>query len=262
MVATRSPTVGRFILDVERVPEPGSEASIAVSCFERLAPHVSGTQAIVYETALRGVHHQKILRELGIVPVNMVAAAETFASKTSSARSSGARRPCMSRTRTSGSPTAPPSGSISSPRRAPSASCARRKRVSWSSPPRPQENTQDEGRRLRPVSLVQRLPAPRAHRRGQITVRLHQNDADRKRKFNRTENVRPSLPRTRTSRASTAAGTTPNRSTGPWRTRLFLGRAHSLGWRRQQVEMLGWAVMVNALTMARHRAAEGLEAAA
>ncbi len=43
---------------------------------------------------------------------------------------------------------------------------------------------------------------------------------------------------------------------------LFLGRAHSLGWRRQQVEMLGWAVMVNALTMARHRTAQGLEAAA
>ena len=43
---------------------------------------------------------------------------------------------------------------------------------------------------------------------------------------------------------------------------LFLGRAHSLGWRRQQVEMLGWALMVNALTMARHRAAGGLQAAA
>ena len=42
---------------------------------------------------------------------------------------------------------------------------------------------------------------------------------------------------------------------------LFLGRAHSLGWRRQQIEMLGRAVMVNALTMARHRAA-GLESAA
>jgi hypothetical protein len=24
---------------------------------------------------------------------------------------------------------------------------------------------------------------------------------------------------------------------------LFLGRAHSLGWRRQQVEMLGWALI-------------------
>ena len=43
---------------------------------------------------------------------------------------------------------------------------------------------------------------------------------------------------------------------------LFLGRAHSLGWRRQQVEMLGWALMVNALTMARHRTAENIEAAA
>jgi hypothetical protein len=32
---------------------------------------------------------------------------------------------------------------------------------------------------------------------------------------------------------------------------LFLGRAHSLGWRRQQVEMTGWALMVNALTMVR-----------
>ena len=43
---------------------------------------------------------------------------------------------------------------------------------------------------------------------------------------------------------------------------LFLGRAQSLGWRRQQVEMLGWAVMVNALTMARHRATEDLVTAA
>jgi hypothetical protein len=30
----------------------------------------------------------------------------------------------------------------------------------------------------------------------------------------------------------------------------------------QQVEMLAWVVMVNALTMARHRAAEGLKAVA
>ena len=37
---------------------------------------------------------------------------------------------------------------------------------------------------------------------------------------------------------------------------LFLGRAHSLGASRQQVEMLGWALMVNALTLARHRAAD------
>ena len=78
----RASRIGRFILDVDRVPDPGSEAKVAVSCFERLAPHVPGAQAIIYDTALRGVHHQTILRELGFVPVNMVAAAETFGSKT------------------------------------------------------------------------------------------------------------------------------------------------------------------------------------
>ena len=96
---------------------------------------------------------------------------------------------------------------------------------------------------------------------GQITVRLHQNDADRKRKFNRTENVRPippsdpDFPRLYGRRNDSES---LNRSL---EDTLFLGRAHSLGWRRQQVEMLGWALMVNAMTMARHRAAEDLEAA-
>ena len=62
-----------------------------------------------------------------------------------------------------------------------------------------------------------------------VSPTVSARDADRKRGFNRTENAAdPSL--------------------GP-------GRPAS-------VEMLGWAVMVNALTMARHRAAEGLEAAA
>jgi len=97
---------------------------------------------------------------------------------------------------------------------------------------------------------------------GQITVRLHQDKDDRVRKFNRTENVRPippsdpDFPRLYGRRNDSES---LNRSL---EDTLFLGRAHSLGWRRQQVEMLGWALMVNALTMARHRAAEGLEAAA
>ncbi|MGZ7040027.1 MAG: hypothetical protein ACXVJO_17760, partial [Thermoanaerobaculia bacterium] len=43
-------------------------------CFRRLTPLLPGAQAIVYDTALRGVHHQEILRELGLVPINRVAA--------------------------------------------------------------------------------------------------------------------------------------------------------------------------------------------
>jgi hypothetical protein len=47
----------------------------------------------------------------------------------------------------------------------------------------------------------------------------------------------------RDSRASLVAATIPNYSTRALEDTLFLGRAHSLGWRRQQVEMLGWALI-------------------
>src|SRR5213593_2814948 len=77
LVAARTPDErGRVILDLEWVPKPGGEAQVAMSCFRRLAPLVPGAQAIVYDTALRGVHHQVILRELGMIPVNRVTAAE------------------------------------------------------------------------------------------------------------------------------------------------------------------------------------------
>ena len=65
---------GRIILDVEWVADRGSEARVAVDCFSRLSPLVPGAQAVVYDTALRGVHHQKLLRELGLIPINRVTA--------------------------------------------------------------------------------------------------------------------------------------------------------------------------------------------
>jgi hypothetical protein len=80
MVATGSP-IGRFILDLERVPDPGSEASGRRHLLRAPSVACPGNPGIVYDTALRGVHHQKILRGLGIVPVNTVTAAETFAGK-------------------------------------------------------------------------------------------------------------------------------------------------------------------------------------
>lgn len=66
----------RIILDLEAVVKPGREAAIAMECFTRLAPLIPGAQGVIYDTALRGVHHQKLLRELGLLPVNRVTAAE------------------------------------------------------------------------------------------------------------------------------------------------------------------------------------------
>ena len=65
----------RVILDVSFVPDKGGEAKVALDCISRVAPLVPGAQSVVYDTALRGVHHQHILRELGLIPINRVAAA-------------------------------------------------------------------------------------------------------------------------------------------------------------------------------------------
>src|SRR5205085_12139515 len=75
LVAARSADEhGRIILDLDWVPSPGGETEGAMRCFRRLVPLLPGAQAIVYDTALRGVHHQQILRDLGLVPINRVAA--------------------------------------------------------------------------------------------------------------------------------------------------------------------------------------------
>ena len=65
---------GRMILDVDWVPNKGGEAKAAMGCFERLSPLVPGAQGVIYDTALRGIHHQTLLRNLGLVPVNRVTA--------------------------------------------------------------------------------------------------------------------------------------------------------------------------------------------
>src|SRR3954463_297540 len=39
------------------------------------------SSVLIYDTALRGVHHQTLLRDLGLLPVNRVAAAKASAKK-------------------------------------------------------------------------------------------------------------------------------------------------------------------------------------
>lgn len=73
-VAARSENVhGRII--PEWVPTAGGEANTAMDSSTRLAPHLPGLHGVLYDTALRGVHHQTLLGDLGLLPVNRVAAA-------------------------------------------------------------------------------------------------------------------------------------------------------------------------------------------
>ena len=83
IVATRDvlPNM-RIIVDAAFVPTAGGEAAQAVAMFARLHPLVPGAQAVIYDTALRGVHHQRLLRDLGLMTVNRVAAAAGSRQKT------------------------------------------------------------------------------------------------------------------------------------------------------------------------------------
>jgi hypothetical protein len=97
---------------------------------------------------------------------------------------------------------------------------------------------------------------------GIITVRLHGTDDDTRRKFNRTENVRP-IPaddpdfarpyRRRNDAESINRGLDDS---------LWLGRAHSVGHQRQHLDLIGFALMVNSLARARHRTPAPAHAAA
>ena len=252
--ATRGQTAhSRIILDVDFVANKGGEAATAMSCLARTTPHLPGAQAVVYDTALRGVHHQTILRQLGLVPINRVAAAKASSKK---------------------------------PRRD-----AKEQRVEKTVFVETKELAR-AGRASTRVDLYARpgsigigtltadgelhftpLPRVRTHRNASkngyrwyndyrlpdhlgaatVTVRLHANDDDTARNFNRTENVRVIAPDdpgfTELFRRRNDAESI-NRAIDDT---LWLRRAHSLGRRRQLLNMIGYALMVNALAAARHK---------
>jgi hypothetical protein len=71
----------RIIFDAAFVAPSGREAAKAVDMFVQLRPFVPGVQAVVYDTALRGVHHHRLRRVLGWMTVNRFTAAARSASR-------------------------------------------------------------------------------------------------------------------------------------------------------------------------------------
>jgi hypothetical protein len=114
-------------------------------------------------------------------------------------------------------------------------------------------DTRDPAARLNatePYRLPEHLGA------GVITVRLHANNEDSARKFNRTENVRPIAPSDPDfpklySRRNDAESV--NRA---FDDTLWLRRAHSIGAARQRLNLLTHALGVNALALHRHASSD------
>jgi hypothetical protein len=228
-------------------------AKAAMGCFERLAPLVSGAQGVIYDTALRGIHHQMLLRNLGLLPVNRVTAKKKGSTK---------------------------------PRR------AEGRRIEKSVHVEDKKVRLPDGRE-KVVSLFARggaigivelsdigersffeLKRTRTHRTqdktglfrwyndyllperiggGVVTVRLHGNEEDSARKFNRTENVRvipPSDPDFQALYARRSDAESINRAIDD---SMWLSRGHSVGHARQHLNLIGYSLMVNSLALLEHR---------
>jgi hypothetical protein len=88
---------------------------------------------------------------------------------------------------------------------------------------------------------------------GTVTVRLHGNAQDRERRLNRTENVRPIPPSDPDFPALYARRNDAESINRGLDDSLYLGRAHSRGQLRQQVELLAYALVVNSIAISEHR---------
>ena len=252
LVAARTADVhGRIILDIEWVPTAGAEARTAMACFTRLAAHVDGAQGVIYDTALRGVHHQTLLRDLGLLSINRVTAKKATPKQARRVERRVEKSAYIEeRTITvAGKPVtltlyarggAVGIGELTETGDLVFTELAR---------VRTHRNRDKNGkyRWYNDYLLPERYGSQR------ITVRLHADAVDAARKFNRTENVRPIPPSD-----PDFARLYPRRNDSESINRnledtLWLGRAHSIGHDRQLLNLLGYALMVNGLALHRHQ---------
>jgi hypothetical protein len=243
---------GRIIVDTEWVPTAGGEAATAMECFGRIAPLAPGAQGVIYDTALRGIHHQTLLRSLGLLPVNRVTAAKAGAKDPR--RKEGQREPKSAHLEDK--TITLPDGSQRTLRL-----YARDGALGIGELTDTGELTFTELRRKRTHRNADKngryrwyndYQLPDRHGGGTLTVRLHGNDDDRTRKLNRTENLRPIA-----ASDPDFARLYPRRNDAESINRdlddtLYLRRAHSLGHARQHVNLLGYALIVNGIATRRY----------
>jgi hypothetical protein len=217
----------------------------------RIAGDAPGLHGVIYDGALRGVHHQRLLRDLGILSVNKVSATtgtgprrkgrvrvekSTFVEQRTITDGNGRERTVdlFARAGAIGIGTMDDTGKM----------------------------LFTELRRIRTSRKADKVGTFRWYNHyrlpdhlggGVITVRLHGNDEDTVRKFNRTENVRPIPPSDPDFRALYARRNDAESVNRAFDDTLWLRRARSVGQARQRLNLLTYALAVNALALHRHR---------
>jgi hypothetical protein len=241
----------RIILDTDWVPSPGGEAATAMDSIARIAPDTPGLQGVIYDGALRGVHHQRLLRDLGILSVN----------KVSARTGTGPRRKGRARVEKS---TFVEQRSFTTPDGTSHTIdlFARAGAIGIATMDDTAKMHFSELRRIRTSRKADKIGTFRWYNHyrlpqhlggGAITVRLHGNDEDTVRKFNRTENVRPIPPSDPDFPGLYKRRNDAESINRAYDDTLWLRRARSVGQARQRLNLLTYALAVNALALHRHR---------
>lgn len=234
---------GRIILDSAHVPAKGGEAKVALQSFFDIAPHVPGAQGAIYDTALRGMHHNEIMQRLGWLSINRVQAAEVI--KRDGKPVKRVEKATHIEDKVINGKTV--------------RLFARGGSVCIAELTDTGEQRLTDLRRVRTTRRDGKCGTYRWYNEyalpdgGTVTLRIDTTDEDRARKLNRGENIRQIAPndpdfkriyRRRSDIESINRGLDDS---------MWLGRAHSKGAARQSVNLIGFALMVNGFAIYRHR---------
>lgn len=226
-----------------RMAKVGGEVKIAIEDFRQLAPQTPGALGVIYDGALRGVHHAELMHDLGWLSINRVQSAEVVKRGGKVVKRNekmvhiedktvnGKTVRLFSRGGAVGIAEFDHNGNqtfVELKRRRTLRREVKNGKFRWYN-----EYVMPDG--------------------GKVVMRLDTTDQDRERKLNRSENVRqiaPSDPDFKHIYGRRADAESINRQ--PDGT-LWLGRAHLKGALRQLVNLIGYALMVNGLALFLHR---------
>jgi hypothetical protein len=240
----------RMILDVKWVPTPGAEAETAMQSIASLRPLVPGAQCVAYDMALKGVHKQTLLRDMGLIPLIKVTA------KRAAFKVAGRIVPRVPKDKHVQDKEVKLADGTTKTCRVHAVDGAvglaewndQAGDIAFTKLDRgPIDRHEDAKGKFR---WYGNYALPKAYGGGgTLTLRLDQTDADRKQDFNRTEFVSPipaidpdfpGLFKLRQDAESINRGLEDT---------LYIGRAHSKGHGGQHMNLIGYALMVNSLSL-------------
>lgn len=250
MLAVRGKrTHQRVVLAVDRVREPGLEATTAVDLFRRVHRYAGeGMQAAVYDGAFRGVHHQTLMAELGVVVVNKVHPARRTRNNERGWRtvtlgnwSHGVGRRSCTHTLVARGGSVHESQLDDSGQLILSAPLERAQ-------VRRYEAGRDEQRRFR-FALGVRVPCPKAPFTAWISPHPEPGDTT----FGRPDQLRLVTPDDPLFPVLYGLRNDSEAINAAYKATLPFDRAAVRGWRRQVLDLMSWALLTNSLAWAEHR---------